>query len=298
MPGKSHDFKLRQFAYGQHHLVFCIISDERVFTSKSPEIFNRVMHHAGINGTYVPFMVAPDRIGEAMASLRTLHIAGANITIPFKEAVFSYMDSVSESAEIIGAINTIARNGDKLKGYNTNAIGLMDALEEIGCQPSGKTAMILGAGGAAKAAAFVLKWLKAGKIYVASRNAAKARLIAAQAGGESIPLEQVADIRFPVHLLINAGTISSRAESPEIADLAARLNLPECELILDLNYGRKENIWEQKARDHHIAFRDGLITLIHQAKNSLSLWTGLDIGTDVFHKALEEVEEGKAEGRR
>ena len=296
MPGKSHDFTRRPSAYGQHHLVFCIISDERVFTSKAPETFNQVMHHAGINGTYAPFMVAPDRIGEAMASLRTLHIAGANITIPFKEAVIPFLDSVSESAEIIGAINTIARNGDKLKGYNTNAIGLMDALEEIGCQPSGKTAMILGAGGAAKAAAFVLKWLKADKIYVVSRNAPKARQIAALAGGKNIPLEEVLDHDIPVQILINAGTISTRAESPEIADLVEKFNLPQCELILDLNYGRKKNIWEEKARKHHILFKDGLLPLIHQAKNSLALWTGLDIHTDIFHKAMEEVEGDKAEG--
>ncbi|MEZ4603859.1 MAG: hypothetical protein R2861_10790 [Desulfobacterales bacterium] len=112
----------------------------------------------------------PRTASATMASLRTLHIAGANITIPFKEAVIPFLDSVSESAEIIGAINTIARNGDKLKGYNTNAIRLMDALEEIGCAPAGKTAMILGAGGAAKAAAFVLKWLKADQIFVVSKN--------------------------------------------------------------------------------------------------------------------------------
>ena len=293
MAGKSHDFTRRPVAYGQNHLVFCIISDDRVFTSKAPAIFNQVMHHSGINGTYVPFMVAPDRIGEAMASLRTLHIAGANITIPFKEAVIPFLDSVSESAEIIGAINTIARNGDKLKGYNTNAIGLMDALEEIGCAPAGKTAMILGAGGAAKAAAFVLKWLKADQIFVVSKNAARARQVATLAGGKAIPIEEVLNHDIPIQILINAGTISTRTESPEIADLVEKFHLPHCELVLDLNYGRKENIWEAKARKSGILFQDGLLPLIHQAKNSLALWTGLDIDTDVFHKALEEVEGGE-----
>ena len=186
------------------------------------------MHHAGINGTYVPFMVAPDRIGEAMASLRTLHIAGANITIPFKEAVIPFLDSVSESAEIIGAINTIARNGDKLKGYNTNAIGLMDALEEIGCAPAGKTAMILGAGGAAKASAFVLKWLKADQIFVVSKNAARARQVAT-------PIEEVLNHDIPIQILINAGTISTRAESPEIRISWKNSTCPTAN-FLDLNY--------------------------------------------------------------
>ncbi|MBC2715041.1 MAG: hypothetical protein HF978_07000 [Desulfobacteraceae bacterium] len=288
MPGKSHHFTLQQSSYGKEHLVFCILSDERVFSSKSPDIFNQVMKQAGINGSYVPFMVQPDKIGEAISSLRTLHIAGANVTVPFKEAVIPFMDSVSESATIIGAINTIARNKDKLKGYNTNAIGLMDALEEIQYDPAGKTALIIGAGGAAKAAAFVLKWLKADKIIIVGRNEARARQVAVRSSGEFILTDELLDHDIPVNILINATTVSSREESSEFADIAEKLKLPQCELIFDLNYGRKKNFWQEKAKKNSIMFRDGLLTLIHQAKNSLSLWTGLEIETAAFRKALED----------
>jgi shikimate dehydrogenase len=288
LAGKSHDFTLQQSSYGKEHLVFCILSDERVFSSKSPDIFNQVMHNAGINGSYVPFMVHPNKIGEAMSSLRTLHIAGANITVPFKEAVMPFMDSVSESATIIGAINTIARNKEKLKGYNTNAIGLMDALEEIQFDPAGKTALILGAGGAAKAAAFVLKWLKADKIIIAGRHEARARQVAVRSSGEFILTDELLDHDIPVNILINATTVSSREESSEYADIAEKLKLPQCELIFDLNYGRKQNFWQEKAQKNGIMFHDGLLNLIHQAKNSLALWTGLEIETKEFRKALEK----------
>lgn len=288
MAGKSHDFTLRRSSYGQKHLVFCILSDERVFSSKSPDIFNQVMKQAGINGSYVPFMVEPDKIGEAMAGLRTLHIAGANVAVPFKESVIPFMDSVSESAAIIGAINTIARNKDKLKGYNTNAIGLMDALEDIEFNPAGKTALILGAGGAAKAAAFVLKWLKADKIFVVSRSEARARQVAVRASGEFMVLDELLTHDIPIDILINASTVSSREESAEFADIAEKLALPRCELIFDLNYGRKQNFWQEKAQKNNIMFRDGLLTLIHQAKNTLALWTGLDLETNAFRKALED----------
>ena len=287
MAGKSHHFTLQQSSYGKEHLVFCILSDERVYSSKSPDVFNRVMKQAGINGSYVPFMVQPDKIGEAMSSLSTLHMAGANVTVPFKEAVIPFMDSVSESATIIGAINTIARNKDKLKGYNTNAIGLMDALEEIQFDPAGKTALIIGAGGAAKAAAFVLKWLKADKIFVAGRSEARARQVAVRASGEFLILDELLEQNIPVKILINATTASSREESKELADISKKLQLPKCELIFDLNYGRAHNFWQEKAAKNGIMFRDGLLTLIHQAKNSLSLWTGLEIETDAFRKALE-----------
>lgn len=288
MAGKSHDFTLQRSSYGKNHLVFCIISDERVYSSKSPEVFNQVMRRAGINGTYVPFMVQPEKIGDAMISLRALNIAGANVTVPYKESVAPYMDSVSESAEIIGAINTIARNKDKLKGYNTNAIALMDALDDIPYPAAGKTALVLGAGGAAKAAAFVLQWLKAGKIFVAGRSEARARQVAVRAGGEFLVIDDLLNHKFPIHLLINATTASSPEESPELADIAARLSLPHCELIYDLNYGRINNIWRDKALQTGAMFRDGLLTLVHQARNSLSLWTGIEIETDAFRKALEE----------
>ena len=287
MTGKSDQFTLQQSSYGKEHLVFCILSDERVFSSKSPAIFNQVMKLAGINGSYVPFMVKPDKIGEALSSLRTLNITGANVTVPFKEAVIPFMDSVSESATIIGAINTIARNKNKLKGYNTNAIGLMDALEEIQYEPAGKTALILGAGGAAKAAAFVLKWLKADKIFIVSRSEAKARQVAVRASGEFMILDELLNHDIPVHILINATTVSSREESSEYADIAENLKLPQCELIFDLNYGRINNFWQEKAKKNNIMFRDGLLPLIHQARNSLSLWTGIEIETKEFRKALE-----------
>jgi len=290
LPGKSHHFTREPSSYGKQHLVFCLISDERVYASKSPDIYNAVMRATGINGTYVPFMVQPERLGEAMMSLRALNIAGANITVPYKETIAPFMDSVSESAEIIGAINTIARNKDKLKGYNTNAIALMDALDEIGFNPAGKTALILGAGGAAKAAAFVLKWLKADKIFVAGRHEARARQVAVRASGEFLLLDDLLNHKFPIHMLINATTASSPEESPELADMAAKLYLPDCELIYDLNYGRARNIWQEKAQKTGIPFRDGLLTLVHMAKNSLSLWTGLDIETDEFRKALEKAE--------
>ena len=288
MAGKSHDFTLRRSSYGNNHLVFCILSDERVFTSKAPEIYNQVMQQTGINGSYVPLMVTPDNIGEAMVGLRTLHIAGASVTVPFKEAVMPFMDSVSESAAIIGAINTIARNKDKLKGYNTNAIGLMDALEDIKFDPAGKNALIIGAGGAAKAAAFVLKWLKADTVFVVSQSEARSRQVAIRANGEFLALEDLLNQTLPVDLLINASTVSSRDDSAEYADMAEKLPLSErCRLILDFNYGRQQNFWQEKAKKHNIQFQNGLLTLIHQARNTLALWTGLEIETDVFRKALE-----------
>ena len=113
----------------------------------------------------MPFKVAPEQLGQALQSLRVLNIAGANITIPYKEAVIPYLDVLSEGANIIGAINTIVLNGDKLKGYNTNAIGFMDALSYAGYEVEDKSAMVFGTGGAARAVVFILNWLRTKTIY-------------------------------------------------------------------------------------------------------------------------------------
>ncbi len=129
---------------------------------------------------------------------------------------------------------------------------------------------------------------QANKIIIAGRNEARARQIAVRSSGEFILTNELLDHDIPVNVLINATTVSSREESSEYADIAEKLKLPQCELIFDLNYGRQQNFWQEKAQKNGIIFHDGLLNLIHQAKNSLSLWTGLEIETKEFRKALED----------
>ena len=105
-------------------------------------MFSAILKRAGIKGTYVPFKVCPADVGQAIHSIRILNIAGANVTVPYKEAVIPYLDVLSEGARIIGAVNTIVRKGDVLKGYNTNAIGFMDALNHAGFNVAGKSAVV------------------------------------------------------------------------------------------------------------------------------------------------------------
>jgi shikimate dehydrogenase len=272
--------------YTAPHAVFCLISDERVFQSQSPAIFNRVMTALGLPATYVAFRVDPPYLSSIVASLKALNISGANISAPYKEAIMPYVDAVSESANIIGAVNTIAVSEGRAKGYNTNAIGIMDALEDAEFEPAGKIALILGAGGAAKAAAFVLRWLKIDEIFIAGRNGAKARALADRIEGEALGLTPSELSSHAPHIIVNATTISSTRESPELSKMAGSLDTSNCELVYDLNYGRRSNIWQALAKNRSIPFVDGLDTLVHQARNSLALWTGLDIGPARFRNAL------------
>jgi len=250
-------------------------------------MFSRVMKRVGIRGTYVPFKVRPEHVGQAIQSLRVLSIAGANVTVPYKEAVIPHLDVLSEGANIIGAINTIVRNGDILKGYNTNAIGMMDALAEFGFDAEGKSALVFGTGGAAKAAVFILNWLRTRTIFVAGRDEAKTGEIVDRFGGQTVALDTVTKKPLPVHIVVNATSVSSDEESPDMAARVKGLDVPDCELILDLNYGRAQNFWQDLGRAREIRFVDGLTPLAYQARRTFALWTGLQVPPQEFLNALE-----------
>jgi shikimate dehydrogenase len=249
-------------------------------------MFTRVLKHLGINGAYVPFMVKSDNLGQAVQSLRVLNIAGANVTVPYKEMIIPYLDILSEGANIIGSINTIVRNGDELKGYNTNAIGIMDALSNAGFDPEGKSALVFGTGGAARAAVFILNWLRTNSVFVTGRNDEKIHQLVNRIGGEVAPLNTLMDKPPAVELIVNATSVSSPEESPELASIVEKLKVPGCQLLLDLNYGRAHNFWYEMALRNHIRFMDGLSPLAYQARRTFALWTGLQVPPEEFVKAL------------
>ncbi len=222
----------------------------------------------GIKGAYVPFQVAPGDVGQALQSLRILNIAGANVTVPYKETVVPHMDILSEGANIIGAINTIVRTGTELKGYNTNAIGFMDALNEIKFDVEGKSALVFGTGGAAKAVVFILSWLRTRAIHVAGRNAERTAEIVARFSGEAHSLASITDNPPPADIIVNATSVSNGDESSEMEALVKDIKIPDCELVMDLNYDRPDNFWEKMARKQEAQFLDGLKPLAFLSENS------------------------------
>jgi len=269
--------------------VYCILGDEQVFHSKSAAIFSVIIKRLGIKANYVPFKVAPDRIGQAMQSIRVLNIAGANVTVPFKEAVISHLDVLSEGANIIGAVNTIVRNGNILKGYNTNAIGFMDALNEVGFNFDGKSALVFGTGGMAKSVVFILNWLRTSSISIAGRSEEKTRQMVSRFSGEAILLSDFPDQPLPVDIVVNATSVSNADESPELTGLVERIELKGCELVVDLNYDQRQNIWQDMARRNNVRFMDGLSTLAYQSRRTLALWTGIQVPPEEFITVLDEI---------
>jgi shikimate dehydrogenase len=268
--------------------VFCLISNQRVFRSRSPAMFTAVLGRTGIKGACVPFMVEDANLGKALDALRVLNIAGANIDAPFKEKVLPFLDVLSEGANIIGSVNTIVCKGEQLKGYNTNAIGIMDALNAVNFDIAGKKALVVGTGGAARAVVFILNWLRAESIVVAGRDYEKTCRLADHFDSTPWVLNDLADNPVTVDLVVNATSVSSRDESGALPSLLDRLKINGCQLVFDLNYGRRNNIWQTVAEKNDIRFIDGLSALVYQARRTFLLWTGREVPQEEFSNALEQ----------
>lgn len=266
--------------------VYCILGDERALQTKSPIMFSSVIRNHGISGAYVPFKVEQGKVGQAMQSLRVLNFAGANVTVPYKEAVIPYMDILSEGANIIGAVNTIVCTKDELKGYNTNAIGFMDTLGDIGFEVEGKTAMVFGTGGAARSVVFIFNWLRTENIIIAGRDIEKAQNIVNTFRGEAVSIEAVSEQQISADIIVNATSVSSPGESSEMAALTEKMTVTGCEIFIDLNYDRVKNFWRDMAERNGIRFMDGLPTLANQAGRTLALWTGSRIPPTDFLKTI------------
>jgi len=267
--------------------IFCILGDERAFRTKSPAMFSAVFRRIGISAAYVPFKVFPDQVGAAMQSLKSLNIDGANVTIPYKSSVIPYINILSEGANIIGAVNTIIRNGEELKGYNTNAIGFMDTLEEKGFNVTNKSAIVFGSGGGARAVVFILNWLRAASIQISGRSALRVDDITRRIGGSATSLEIMVKQTPAANIIVNTTPISSYDDSPEFAQFIEQQQFKECEMVIDLNYGRKNNIWHDKAEKLGVPFIDGFAPLAHSARRTLMLWTRIDVEPSEFLKALQ-----------
>ncbi|MDO5408798.1 MAG: shikimate dehydrogenase [Eubacteriales bacterium] len=151
--------------------------------SMSPLMHNYFAERSGVDLAYVPFKVKPEAVGEAVGGAFALNVLGMNVTVPHKQAVMEHLVEIDEAALAIGAVNTLVRMEDGYKGYNTDAAGLLRTMKETGIQIKDQTCILLGAGGAAKAAAYVLAREGTKKVYLLNRNVERAEQLAKYMNG-------------------------------------------------------------------------------------------------------------------
>jgi shikimate dehydrogenase len=250
----------------------------------------------GIDARYELWDRAPIALADAIAELRGDEYLGANVTIPHKERVAPMMDRIVEEAAAAGAVNTITREGKRLIGHNTDVPGFRIALDRlVGQQKMPKAAVVLGAGGGARAVVYGLITEGFARIILFNRHLHRAEAVVRHFGRSAAHMELRA---MPWHesiieaelaktrLLINATSVGlADDETPVDAAL-----IPSDLLVLDLLYARTRLLREAEAAGCTVM--DGELMLLHQGAAAFTLWTGVDAPLEVMANALAEARAG------
>jgi len=255
--------------------IYCVIGDERVNRSLSPRMHNSVFSRLGMGSMYIAVNVNPATLGKAVDAMKCLGFSGVNVTIPHKEAIIPYLDCLSDEAATVGAVNTLVFQSGSAIGHNTDVGGFGDLLDFRGFNPEKSDVVIVGAGGAARAVICSLND-RGARITVINRTLEKTIKLTENLGGSPAPLEDAPKILEKAMLLVNTTDVSEDSGGSELASILKHAGpLRRLKLVIDINYGRTNNIWSLLAQRNTAEFHDGLYMLAAQARRSFNLWTGL-----------------------
>lgn len=256
------------------------IFGDPVAHSLSPLMQNAALRQAGIDAVYVPFHVRPEQLRGAVAALKALGIWGVNVTIPHKEAVLPLLDQVDKQAQLIGAVNTIVNRDGVLHGYNTDAGGFLDSLRsDLDFDPGGRRVLLLGAGGACRAALVALAEQGVAWLGIANRNLERAQKLIADFSlhfpGTTfafLPLAEGQELQKAVaeaDLLVNTTSLGLHGEDIPLPWVF----IPPKMRIYDMVYRQGGTPLYRRAEDQGLLVTDGLGMLAAQGERAFYLWT-------------------------
>lgn len=248
--------------------------------TRSPAMHNAAFAALGIDAAYLAFDVLPEDLPSAISGIRALGIRQLAISIPHKRAVIALLDAVDETAQQIGAVNTVTRRGAKLVGSNTDWLGAVRAIESVTGLADTRT-VVLGAGGAARAVVYGLR-ARGAKVTVLNRSPDRARQLCADLGAEAAgPLSELKNI--PHDILVNTTSVGLAAdESPVDPDW-----ISPGAVVMDAVYDPPETRLLRDAAARGARTIPGKWMLIHQAAEQLREWTGLDAPVAVMAAAFD-----------
>lgn len=246
----------------------------------------------GLDFRYITARVTPEDFEDAMRALRALHFRGVNLTMPHKITVLPHLDELSEAAAIIGAVNTVVvREDGTLFGENTDGKGFVEALRAAGETLEGRSVVLLGAGGAARAIGVECALAGAASITVVNRTIERAEelaaLIGARTPASSRALAWTPGLAIPedADILINATSIGLAPNSDARPDLdysSIRPGLLACDVVFD----PRDTLFLAACAERGARTLDGLGMLAHQGARNFTLWTGVNAPLDVLEAAL------------
>ena len=246
---------------------------------------------AGLDWRYLTLEVSPKNLGDAVRGMRAMGFRGGNFTIPHKVAVIEHLDGLSPAAELMGAVNCVYRDGEKLLGENTDGKGFVQSLRHL-ADPAGKMVVLIGAGGAARAIGVELGLSGVGEITVVNRSQERGQelvdLLARSTGVKASLVHLNGDYDVPpeAEILINATSIG-------LGDSNARVPLttssfrPEL-IVADVIFNPPQTRLIRDAAERGCKTLDGLGMLVNQAVIAFKIWTGVDPDPTLMRDALEE----------
>jgi len=248
--------------------------------SLSPLMHNRTLERLGLNYVYLPFLVAPEQLGEAVLGVRALNMVGVNVTIPYKEAVIKYLDGLSAEARACGAVNLIKNESGRLIGYNTDGKGFMASLEEEEIKYI-NNALIIGAGGAARSLVYELAVSGVPLINILDVDQDKALELAqfvskvhrSGATGARMSDDLFANLSQNADLIVNCTPVGMppHVDRSPVASLHKAQHIA---VVCDLIYNPFTTAFLSMARARRLKTMNGLSMLVHQGALTLKILTG------------------------
>ena len=268
--------------------IYGVIGDP-ISHSLSPSLQNSAFAALEMDAVYVSFRVSSSSLGDALRGLLALNVQGINVTVPHKSDVFQYLDEVTDTAQKIGAVNTLRNDSGHWIGENTDAIGFIRSLKPLGLNLSGSSVGMLGAGGAARGVAVGLLEAGVSQLHICNRNHARAvalvELLQASFCRQSVNAVTLEELeKEELSLLVNTTTVGSDGYSSP-----AKLNrFDNLSAVADIIYRPSRTPLLLEAEKLCLPNLNGGGMLLHQGTAAFSFWTGRAAPEIIMRKALDE----------
>ena len=244
--------------------------------SRSPAMHNAAFAALGLDYRYVAFRIDAINLKQATHSIRALGLRGVNVTVPHKETIRRYLDTTSDLAKTVGAVNTVVNDNGRLHGENTDVFGFVQSLRKRRIRLKGRNAIVIGAGGTSRAVLCGLRELGVAQVVLVNRTNARAKKLVHDLR-RHVPACQILGLDAlnepptfeNVNLVVNATSLGWGNE--KFPDIAVRSSKAQC-LFYDMAYGRRTDFLKRAKKDQR-PYTDGGSMLVLQAARSFTLWT-------------------------
>ena len=264
--------------------------------SISPAFQQAAFDHLGIDATYEAWETRPAKLDDAVSLLRSDAYLGANVTVPHKQAVRQHMDAIDPLAASIGAVNTIVKEDDRLIGHNTDAYGFIQSLKRgANFEPSGKHVVLIGAGGAARAAVYGLAQENIASLVIANRTPENAITLAKEMSDRltdvyatSLYAQALTSFCSKANLIVNTTSIGMLHGPADGQSPISESLIPDHCLVYDIVYNPEDTPLLKTAQRAGARTLGGLPMLVYQGAAAFELWTGQPAPVEVMFEAARK----------